>query len=967
LRRATRNLIISIIVLLLLGIGLPLVSYVTADDSAIGKHILEPVTPIPDIPLEQTAALAASGVSQRYEAYSAAYANKKRASWSQVIAAVQYTEAEDMQVEKLEHQDGAESAVVLTGDSGVIHWDVDVEQDGLYHIAVRYLPAEGNSSSIERSLLIDGRAPFEEATRLKLSRVWSNELPVMEHDAKGNDLRPRQVERPQWQESVLQDAEGYYKEPFSFYFSKGKHRISLVSLREPVILDSIKLYQEAEVPAYDEVFSQYEVQGYKAVEGIMVKVQGEDATLKSNPSLYPINDRSSPANEPYHATKIRMNAIGGANWKLPGQWIQWDVDIPEDGLYQFGMRYKQNTNRGSSVVRKLTIDGRVPFKEVEAMPFPYDGTWQIGMPGVDGEPYSFYLTKGKHQIKLELSMGEMAGIIRKVRASIQELNTLYLKVIMITSTVPDPFRDYELERKIPELKRVFKEQSEFLSHIADQMDQMVGGTSGSTTILRTTAYQLADLGDRTESLASRLKQFKDNVSALGTWLLTVNAQPLAIDYLFFKSPDVPLPSASKGWIGNVKHEVLTFLGSFTEEYGQVATASDKGKKQIEVWIASGRDQAQLLRSMIDNTFTPQTGIEVNLQLVSPQVVLPATLAGKGPDIALTQGEVINFAMRNALQDLTQFPDFEKVKTRFMPSAFTNLSYREGVYALPETQTFPMLFYRKDILEELKLDVPQTWEDMYRVIPELQKHNMELAMPFISVFETLLYQNGGQLYQGDGIATDLNSEIGIQAFRKWTELYTNYKLPIEFDFLNRFRTGEMPIGIADYTTYNFLTIFAPEIRGQWDFVPLPGTKTVDGQIRRAALSTNTGTVMFKNTENKEAAWTFLKWWTDADAQAMFGREMEAILGESARYAPANITALHRLAWSAQELKTLMSQFEEIVGPPAVPGGYSLDRHLNNAFYDVYNNGSEPRETLENYVRTINEEISVKRKEFGLPTK
>ncbi|MFD0713263.1 extracellular solute-binding protein [Paenibacillus sp. GCM10027626] len=908
---------------------------------------------------------ATSSSLNRYEQYIAGHAEEKRPAVSQIIKAEAYTATEGMEARRIELFAGATGPVVLTEETGTIYWDIAIKEPGLYHLGIRYYPVEGNSSPIERELLIDGNPPFEEASRLVFSRVWRNSQSEIERDSRGNDLRPRQVESPQWQETVVRDAEGYYNEAFSFYLSAGKHRIGLVSLREPMIIDYLKLYQEEQAAPYVDTARAYEQAGYQPTSGRFVKVQGEDAVLKSNPSLYPLNDRSSPATEPYHVSKIRMNTIGGVNWKIPGQWITWEVDIPEDGLYEFGLRYKQNTVRGINVVRKLYIDDQVPFKEAEAIPFQYAGGWQMGMPGEGSKPYLFYLPKGTHQIKLELTMGELSDMIRTVRTSIQELNMLYLKIVMLTGTVPDPFRDYQLESKIPGLEQKFREQSEALTQAADKMDEMVGGASGSTTILRTTAYQLQDIGSRPETITSRLKQFKDNVSSLGTWLLTVNQQPLEIDYLFFKSPDVDTPPAESGWFGKMRHEVLSFLGSFSEDYSSDSSVQD-GEDEITVWIASGRDQAQLLRSMIDNMFTPESRIHVNLQLVNGDVILPATLAGKGPDVAISMGDVINFAMRGALQDMTEFAEFEQVKSRFMDSAFAGFTYRDGVFAIPETQSFPMLFYRKDILDELGLPVPDTWEDMYKIIPELQKHNMELAMPHTLVFETMLYQNGGQYYRGDGIAADLDSGAAIEAFGKWTDLYTNYKLPLEFDFINRFRTGEMPLGIADYSTYNFLTVFAPEIRGQWNFAPLPGKRAADGAVNRETLSSAGGTVMFQKAKNKQAAWAFIRWWTDAEAQVTFGREMEAILGESARYAAANLQALERLPWSARELNELMKQFTWVRGRPAVPGGYSLDRHLNNAFYEVYNDGSEPRETLENYVRTINQEITIKREEFDLPT-
>ena len=38
------------------------------------------------------------------------------------------------------------------------------------------------------------------------------------------------------------------------------------------------------------------------------------------------------------------------------------------------------------------------------------------------------------------------------------------------------------------------------------------------------------------------------------------------------------------------------------------------------------------------------------------------------------------------------------------------------------------FYRKDILSELGLNIPRTWEDVMEVIPELQKRNMNFGLP-----------------------------------------------------------------------------------------------------------------------------------------------------------------------------------------------------------------------------------------------
>ena len=46
---------------------------------------------------------------------------------------------------------------------------------------------------------------------------------------------------------------------------------------------------------------------------------------------------------------------------------------------------------------------------------------------------------------------------------------------------------------------------------------------------------------------------------------------------------------------------------------------------------------------------------------------------------------------------------------------------------PEQQIFPVMFYRKDILEELGPQPPQTWDDMYDMISVLQKHHLEFYL------------------------------------------------------------------------------------------------------------------------------------------------------------------------------------------------------------------------------------------------
>jgi len=286
----------------------------------------------------------------------------------------------------------------------------------------------------------------------------------------------------------------------------------------------------------------------------------------------------------------------------------------------------------------------------------------------------------------------------------------------------------------------------------------------------------------------------------------------------------------------------------------------------------------------------------------------------------------------------------------------------------------MMFYRKDILADLGLEIPQTWEDLYAIIPILQKNNLDVGLntpmdtatgrTINSVYLSILYQNGGTIYNEDKSRAVLDSPVAIESFIKWTELYTKYKLPLKFDTLTRFRMGTMPIVISPYTLYNSLAVAAPEIRGLWGMAPVPGTLKEDGTIDRSVSGTTTGAVMFKNAKDKEASWEFLKWWTSEDTQLKYGQEMEGLQGASARWPTANLAAMDKLPWPTADAKSIQEQWKYVKAVPEVPGGYYTGRYMDNAVRSVINSGVDARETLLDAVETMNDEIIQKRKEFGM---
>lgn len=227
-----------------------------------------------------------------------------------------------------------------------------------------------------------------------------------------------------------------------------------------------------------------------------------------------------------------------------------------------------------------------------------------------------------------------------------------------------------------------------------------------------------------------------------------------------------------------------------------------------------------------------------------------------------------------------------------------------------------------------------------------------------------------MYDADAMETTIASQEGIEAFEFYTKLFTNYKLDKQYDFNNRFRSGEMPIGCADYSNFNTLAVFAPEIKGLWNFGLIPGIKKEDGSIDRSVQSWGTASMMLRGAEErgkKEIAWQFLKWWESSEVQSNYASELEAVMGAAARYATANRNTFETLSWSSDESAALKEQWKSAFGLPEVAGGYYTARHITNAIRKVMNENEDPRETLLDYVITINDELTNKREEFGLPIK
>ncbi len=895
---------------------------------------------------------------------------------------------DDLDVELLDNYEGLEKQALLTPAEGTVTWEFNVPEAGAYNIEFHYYPYEGKSANPEREIAINGEVPFSEMRNVTFYRIWGNVTEV-KHVKGKNDIRPSREEKPSWQTKILENEEGYF-EPYFFELVEGKNTISLTAIREPLLLDKIIIHKIEERISYDAYLQEYK--NYD-IAGEHKKVQGEDATLQSSPTLYPQVDRTSVRTEPFHRTQLRLNCIGGTNWRVVGDWIEWEIDVPETGLYQLSMKVLQNMKAGSFSTRSLFINGEIPFAEAAQIEIIYENDWQNITLGNKEGAYLFYLEEGISTITLKNTLGRYESIIETVEEEIVKLNELYREIIIFTGVSPDVYRDYQLEKRIDNLDQKFQESADNLQTAIDKIVEITGEYSANIAVLQKMVVQLEMFSADIRKVQSNLEAFKSNIVALGAWSMIVREQPLSIDYLVIHNEMYQLPRAKSNFFEKIWYQITTLFASFFVDYSLMENDDENMKdyEEITVWLqATGRDQATTIKQMIDETFTEQYKVKVNLKLVNAGVLLPATLAGVGPDVAMFSGEnlPVEYAMRNAIYDISQFEDFNEVKNRFTDSAMVPYYYDGGYYGIPDSQNFMVMYYRTDILKDLGVEPPKTWEDVIDLVPILQRNHLEFYIPQYEnlnmlnpVFYSLLHQYGGKLYAEGGARTDLLTDEALDAFVDYTSFFSKYSFSIQANFVNRFRSGEMPIGIDYYTLYNNLSVFAPEIRGQWDFVPIPGTPQYDENgdpiyvinpetgeqeqlIDNSTTSVTTATVMLKKNNSHEASWKFMKWWSEASTQVRYSRELEGIFGEAGRVATANLEALDQMSWPNKYHEILKEEIHNTVGVPVVPGSYIVGRYINNAFRESYNLSTNPRDTMYIYNRKINREIERKRKEFDL---
>ncbi|MFC0470642.1 extracellular solute-binding protein [Halalkalibacter kiskunsagensis] len=873
---------------------------------------------------------------------------------------------------------GYGSDVIYLEPGDEISFDVEAAEDGLYELWLDYHILQDSHLSPELAIEINDEIQFNEMNRLSFSMDWR---PIslegdLKYDRYGDELNPRSELISEWKHEGLMDPNHFFTEPLKFKLNKGINSVTMSINEGYVLLGDITIHNTVDSnPTYEEY--RESTKGQTDASEKTIKIEAEKMASKNRQSIRPKYVRD-PQVTPYEYKTRVLNVLDGYSFGDSGDSVDYHFSVEESGYYHLTLKYSQDTNNGMPTYRRIEINGEVPFQELELYMFDYSSNWKNEtLKDEDGNYYEIYLEKGEHTLTLSINNSHVRDVYHELLMTLEGIDSISREFMRLTGGLVDRKRQWRIERYIPDI-------TDYLYGIAGRIEEQKLALIEQTQMddlpviseLEIAQELIIKFAEKPDDLPHYMARFNEGHSSaygrIQTILPMLIYNPMHLDKFYFHN-HMNLPRPNAGIVTNLIEGTKAFGYSFfNPKYNEAAVIDED---TIEIWVNQSRLYVEIMQRMIDEEFTPNTGINVNLSLLPDEnKVILSNAADTTPDAALgiSHGRPFELALRGIIEDLRTYDGFFELAEQFNPNSFVPFIYDEGVYAIPETQDVKLLFYRKDIMEFLGEDPPQTWEEVISLVPMLQRYDMNFFVPLAADsafkgFDTttpFIYQFGGELYDETGSKSILNQEGSYEAFDFMTSLFTVYNMPITTsEFYQNFRNGKSPVGIGDANTYIQLKYAAPELAGQWEVLPIPGVENDQGVIERWDPTYGSTGIIFSESDKKDKSWEFMKWWTNAEVQSAFSYDIQSTLGSQFLYLTANVDGFRKSAWPSESKFGILEQWEWIQTTGKVPGDYMVEREISNAWNKVVFDRENPRVAIDHAVKTIDRELDRKLREFG----
>ena len=627
--------------------------------------------------------------------------------------------------------------------------DFEVPEDGLYYMNFDYLSYDESILPVSMKMKVDGDYPFYECRSLEFETTWklSDEPSYDRYDNEAVTIPNKQI---QWENKYLMDSSYRHSDPLKVQLTKGKHSIELSVDEGNFLLGNISL----EAPVAVE---EYKGSSDKADGKELITIQGEDYTTTNDSAIHGVAEYDTSV-DPYQAKDTVLNTLDSDSFSTAGQKVTYEFEVKTAGNYKIAANYRQSEKTDFPVFCDVAIDGKVPNSAFKDYSMAYTTKYKTAtMQDSKGEDLSVHLEAGKHTISYTISMNPISYIMEEIDEVMSDVNDLALEITKVAGTNADKYRDLKLSKYIPNLEKTLYSYSDRLTKLEKSAVKWSDSDKNVAVMssLIIAAKQLKSLADSPDSIPYRIDELSTSSNSVNHYLATtidnLIANDLAIDRIYIYQDGAKLPS-KPGFFKSCAMNVSRFVASFTDQaYSTKNTNSD----HIQVWVNRSSQYVQIMQKMIDEKFTPKTGINVDISIMPDQYKLVlSNSSGNAPDVATGINYTIPYELgiRGALVNMAQYDDFKESTDGYEPGFFMTGSINDGIYSMPETMNFWVLFYRTDVLEKLNLEIPKTMDDVIDMLPKLQMRGLNFYYPTAGMTlmrnfhgtTPLIVQNGGSL-------------------------------------------------------------------------------------------------------------------------------------------------------------------------------------------------------------------------------
>ncbi len=863
--------------------------------------------------------------------------------------------------------------------SDEIVYEVNVAREGLYEIGLGYYMDSEFYTNPTIDILINGSYEFNECMSLPLEVSWL--VKEREEDNKynryGNELLPLSSSLLLSYKYYLADDNSMYDTNYKFYLNQGINTITIKPVNMDINISNLYLFNEKEPVSY----SEYDLEKTSESSGYLATIEAESFYLKNDLSIKQTYFKDKRVT-PYSYKSTVLNILDGGSMGEGGSFIEYKFSVEKTGYYYIALKYLHDSNLGVVASKNIYIDGEIPYKELKGYNFSTTRQWTNHyLETEDGEYLKVYLEKGtEHTIRIESSIAYAASIIDELHEIMDWINSVGLNVKVITGGETSRIITQYITKYLPTLEDDLVHYAERIKAIYDtllSLDEGVKNSAPEVSSLEVAYKQLLKVSRKPNKINSNLNLFSDGSGSayqlIGEAVTSLSDSSMDIDkvYLVGVGETIKLPKAKSNIFQKIGVGIQSFFYSFFDKRYKLNRVKDDNT--LEVWVQQSSLYVDIMQNMIDEAGF-DFGVQLSVLPSTSKIVLSSS-TNDNPDVILSidTWEPYSYALRGILEDLRKYDGFFDVTKDIADGNFTPIIFEDGVYGIPETTSVYLLYYRKDILDSLGIDIPNTWSETLEMLYTLQSYSMNFYHPMSSdssyksfgMVTPFIYEFNGEVFSEDGLTSTLEDDNTIAAIDFLTGLYTVYNLPRQVSsFFEHFRTGTMPIGITTVDLYLQMQYAAPEIAGQWGVTVIPGIydESTD-DVERWSATYGKCSILFSNSDMKEEGWELIKWWNSASTQMNYVKNIKMSLGERYMVIPANKEALRQSVWD-DEIKNVILEMEKYSMTPAVtPGSYIVEREISQIWNKVVIDKMPVRQAISESVPRINRELKRKLDEFG----